>query len=466
MSEQTVPATSSSTGANVVSELRASYRSRKTRSLEWRLDQLNAMKRLLIDCQEDLIDAIVADLGKPRFEAFTTEVAFLLSEIEHTCKHLHKWMKPTRVRSSAVVQPATSKIYPEPLGVTLVIGAWNYPLGLSLGPAIGAIAAGNCVVIKPSEIAENASAAMAALLPQYMDQDCVRVVEGGIPETTDLLEQKWDKIFYTGNGTVGRIVMTAAAKNLTPVTLELGGKSPVIIDKDVDIQVAARRIAWGKFTNAGQTCVAPDYLLVHERVYEPLLAALKATITEFFGSDPKSSSDYGRVINQRHHKRLVGLLQSGTIAHGGAHDEAEKYIEPTLLTDVSEDSKIMGEEIFGPILPMLKIRSVDEAIDFVNDRDKPLALYVFSRNKDVAQKVISHTSYGGGSINHVWLHLGVPGLPFGGVGESGMGGYHGRHSFDVFSHRKSILDKPTVIDPSLTYPPYDDFKTKVIKFLM
>jgi aldehyde dehydrogenase (NAD+) len=461
-----VAATSSSVGASVVSELRASYKKRKTRSLSWRLEQLQGLKRMLIDCQEDLIDAIVADLGKPRFEAFTTEVAFLLSEIDHTCKHLEKWMKPTRVRSSAVVQPATSKVYPEPLGVVLVIGAWNYPLALSVGPAIGAIAAGNCVVIKPSEIAENTSAIIATLIPQYMDEDCVRVVEGGIPETTDLLEQKWNHIFYTGNGMVGRIVMTAAAKHLTPVTLELGGKSPVIIDEDVDIEVAARRIIWGKFTNAGQTCVAPDYLLVHRSVHDQLLAALKSTITEFYGSDAKTSADYGRIINERHHKRLTALLESGTVAHGGEHDESQKYMEPTLLTDVSEDSKIMADEIFGPILPLLKIGSIDEAIDFVNERDKPLALYVFTKNKAVAKKVIAHTSYGGGSINHAWLHLAVPGLSFGGVGESGMGGYHGQHSFDVFSHHKSILDKPTLIDPKLTYPPYDDFKTKVIKFLM
>jgi aldehyde dehydrogenase (NAD+) len=468
MSESKIKATdaSASPGATIVSELRASHRQRKTRSLAWRIEQLQAFKRMLIDCQEDLIDAIVADLGKPRFEAFTTEVSFLLSEIEHTCKHLAKWMKPTRVRSSAVVQPASSKIYCEPLGVVLVIGAWNYPLGLSMGPAIGAIAAGNCVVIKPSEVSANTSALLASLVPQYLDQDCIRLVEGGIPETTDLLEQKWNKIFYTGNGMVGRIVMTAAAKHLTPVTLELGGKSPVIIDEDVDMAVAARRIVWGKYSNAGQTCVAPDYLLVHERVHDEFLGVLKATITEFFGSDPKTSKDYGRIINERHHKRLVGLLQSGTIAHGGEHDESQKYIEPTLLTDVSPDSKAMADEIFGPILPLLKIASIDEAIEFVNDRDKPLALYVYTKNKQVAQKVIAHVSYGGGSINHSWLHLGVPGLPFGGVGESGMGAYHGQHSFDVFTHHKSILDKPTMIDPKVAYPPYDEFKTKVIKFLM
>ncbi len=468
MSESKIVDTDSSpsAGATVVTQLRAGFKTRKTRSLAWRLEQLEALKRMLIDCQEDIIDAIVADLGKPRFEAFTTEISFMLSEIDFTCKHLAKWMKPSRVRSSAVVQPASSKIYPEPLGVVLVIGAWNYPLALSIGPAIGAIAAGNCVVIKPSEVSANTSSILANLIPQYLDEDCIRVVEGGIPETTDLLEQKWNKIFYTGNGMVGRIIMTAAAKHLTPVTLELGGKSPVIIDSEVDIAVAARRIVWGKYSNAGQTCVAPDYLLVHERVHDELLAALKSTITEFFGSDAKTSDDYGRIINERHHKRLVGLLESGTIAHGGEHDESQKYIEPTLLTDVSPDSKAMADEIFGPILPLLKVASVDEAIDFVNERDKPLALYVYTKNKQVAQKVIAHVSYGGGAINHSWLHLGVPGLPFGGVGESGMGAYHGQHSFDVFSHKKSILDKPTMIDPKLTYPPYDDFKTKVIKFLM
>lgn len=458
--------TSPSPGAQVVSELRTSFKSGKTRSLAWRLAQLDAMKRMLIDNQEHIIDALVADLGKPRFEAYTTEVGFLLSEIEHTIKHLAKWMKPTRVKSSMVVQPATSKIYHDPLGVALVIGAWNYPLQLSVGPAIGAISAGNCVVIKPSEVSQNTSTLIHALLPQYLDADCIRVVEGGIPETTDLLEQKWDYIFYTGNGTVGRIIMAAAAKNLTPVTLELGGKSPTIVDETADIEVTARRIIWGKFTNSGQTCVAPDYVLVHERVHDELLAALKNAIVEFYGSDAKSSPDYGRIINERHCNRLIALLDGSTIAHGGEHDVSERFIEPTILTDVTGDSPVMAEEIFGPILPLIKVSSIDEAIDFVNDRPKPLALYVFAKDKARAKKVIRHTSSGGGAINHVWMHLAVPGLPFGGVGESGMGAYHGQHSFEIFSHQKSIIDKPTFVDPSLVYPPYGDFQKNVIKRLL
>jgi len=456
----------SSPGSQVVSELRTAFKSGKTRSLSWRMEQLDALKRMLIDNQEHIIDAIAADLGKPRFEAFTTEVGFLLSEIEHTQKNLAKWMRPTKVKSAVVVQPATSRIYKEPLGVTLVIGAWNYPLQLSIGPAIGAIAAGNCVVVKPSEVSQNTSAIIHGLLPQYLDSECVRVVEGGIPETTDLLEQKWDYIFYTGNGNVGRIIMTAAAKHLTPVTLELGGKSPTIVDETADLRVTARRIIWGKFTNAGQTCVAPDYVLVHERVHDELITEFKNAINEFYGGDAKSSPDYGRIINERHCKRLIALLDSGTVAHGGEHDLSEKFIAPTIMTDVSADSAIMAEEIFGPILPILKVSSVDEAIDFVNERPKPLALYVFAKNKSRAHQVVQRTSSGGGSINHVWMHLAVPGLPFGGVGESGMGAYHGHHSFDLFSHRKSILDKPTFVDPSLVYPPYGDFKKNVIKRLL
>lgn len=450
--------------SNAVSdELRAAFRSGKTLGIRWRMEQLGKLKQMLVEKEDELIDAIVADLGKPRFEAYTTEIGFLISEIDYTCKHLASWMKPKKVKSSMVVQPAKSRIYRDPLGVALIIGAWNYPVGLAIGPLIGAIAAGNCVCLKPSEVAHHSSVVMAKLLPQYMDNECLRVVEGGVPETTALLEQKWDKIFYTGNGKVGKIVMTAAAQHLTPVTLELGGKSPAIIDAEVDLEVAARRIVFGKFTNAGQTCVAPDYTLVHESAHNGLVAALKSAITEFYGDDAKQSPDYGRIINERHHERLVGLLESGSVAHGGQHDVSEKYFEPTILTDVGPDSKAMADEIFGPILPILRINSIDEAIDFVNDRAKPLALYVFTKNKENAHRILRHTSSGGGSINHIWLHLAVPGLPFGGVGESGMGSYHGRHTFNAFSHRKSILDKSTLIDPSLMYPPYTDRQKQMMR---
>ncbi len=455
-----------SQASQVVAELRASYRNSKTKSLGWRMAQLASLRRMLVENEESISSAIARDLGKPRFESYTTEISFLIAEIDHSRKHLAKWMKPTRVKSSLVVQPASSKIYKDPLGVVLVIGAWNYPLQLSLGPVIGAIAAGNCVVVKPSEVSQHTSEIMAGLMPHYMDQDCVRVVEGGIPETTELLEQKWDYIFYTGNGHVGKIILAAAAKHLTPVTLELGGKSPAIVDNDVDLQVAAKRIVWGKFTNAGQTCVAPDYILVHEDIHDRLVEALKSAILEFYGDSPIESDDYGRIINERHHARLVKLLESGTIAHGGRHESSEKYIEPTLLTEVTPDSALMSDEIFGPLLPILKVSSVDEAIEFINERPKPLALYVFTKNKSVSQRVIANTSSGGGCINHVLIHLIVPGLPFGGVGESGMGGYHGQHSFDLFTHHKSILDKPTLIDPSVQYPPYNDFKKRILKRLL
>jgi aldehyde dehydrogenase (NAD+) len=332
---------------------------------------------------------------------------------------------------------------------------------LVIGPVIGAIAAGNCVVIKPSEVAARSSAILAELVPKYLDPDAVRVVEGGVPETTALLAERFDHVFYTGNGTVGRIVMEAAAKHLTPVTLELGGKSPCYVDRDVDLDVTARRIAWGKWVNAGQTCVAPDYLLVHEAVADALVEKLRGTLRDFYGDDPKASPSYARIVNERHHRRLLALLGDGERAViGGEHDEKERYIAPTVLRDVRPDARVMGDEIFGPILPMLTVKGPDEAIAFVNARPKPLALYVFSRRREVADDVLARTSSGGACVNDCVTHLGVPELPFGGVGASGMGAYHGRASFETFSHKKSVLVKGTSIDPALRYPPYTDDKEK------
>jgi aldehyde dehydrogenase (NAD+) len=457
---------SSTPGSKVNAELKAAFRGGRTRSLRWRQDQLSALVRLIEENLERLTDSLVADLGKPRLEAFSTELGYVMGEARFARKHLKKWMKPERVPTSAVVMPGTSRIIREPLGVSLIIGAWNYPVHLTLAPLIGSIAAGGCAVVKPSEVAAHTSKILAELIPRYLDQQCIQVVEGGVPETTDLLEQQWDKIFYTGNGNVGRIVMAAAARHLTPVTLELGGKSPTIVDADVDLKVAARRIIWCKFTNAGQTCVAPDHVLVHSDQHDALVNAMRRTIHEFYGSDPKQSADYGRIINHRHFDRLVGLLGSGHAACGGDHDRDEKYIAPTILTDVSPDSPAMSDEIFGPILPILKMPSTDDAIEFVNSRPKPLALYVFSRNKAVARRVIEHTSSGGATINHGWMHLGVPSLPFGGVGDSGIGGYHGRHSFEAFSHRKAVLDKPTLVDPKLLYPPYGKMAKALFKRLL
>ncbi len=332
---------------------------------------------------------------------------------------------------------------------------------------IGAIAAGNCAVVKPSEVVPAMSHLIATRLPEYLDPECVSVALGGIPETTALLAEQFDHIFYTGNGTVGRIVMEAAAKHLTPVTLELGGKSPCIVDQHTDLGIAARRIIWGKCYNAGQTCVAPDYVLAHEAIEQALLERLKQTITEFFGDDPRTSPDYGRIVNARHHRRLVKLIPgSGDIYAGGAADEQDRYIAPTILRNVPPDVPAMADEIFGPILPVLRVTDVDHAINFVNSRPRPLALYLFTNSTTVRDSVLARTSSGGVTVNHVLIHLAVPSLPFGGVGDSGMGAYHGKASFDTFSHRKSVLLKPTWLDPSFFYPPYNEAKRKRARCLL
>ncbi len=450
----------------LVQDLRRSFRSGRTRSWEWRQRQLEALQRCIEEHQDEFTAALATDLSKPPLEAFGAEIAFNLGEIEEARRKLRDWMKPEPVHTPLITQPGSSWIHKEPLGVVLIIAPWNYPFQLAISPLVGAIAAGNCAIVKPSEVSSATSAALARWLPQYLDRDCLRVVEGGVPETTALLAEKFDHIFYTGNGTVGRIVMTAAAKHLTPVTLELGGKSPCIVDKQVDLPTAAKRIVWGKFFNAGQTCVAPDYVLAHESIHDALLSEMAAVVRAFYGSDPKSSPDYARIVNIRHLRRLTPFLQDGKLVTGGQFDEAERFIAPTILRDVSPDAPVMADEIFGPILPVLKIGSMDEAVSFVNDRPKPLALYVFSSNEWTQHFVLDRTSSGGATINHVWLHLAVPELPFGGVGDSGMGAYHGRASFETFSHRKSVLSKSTAIDPPLLYPPYTKMKAKLIKHLL
>jgi aldehyde dehydrogenase (NAD+) len=334
---------------------------------------------------------------------------------------------------------------------------------LLLLPMVGALAAGNCVVGKPSEVTANVSAALARLVPRYLDRDCVAIVEGGVPETQALLTQRFEHIFYTGNGRVGRVVMEAAAKHLTPVTLELGGKSPTIVDDDVNIDVAARRIAFGKFLNAGQTCVAPDYVLVSRARADELVDRVGNAIHEFYGADPARSPDYARIVNDAHFRRLEGLLSCGTAVVGGESSAGERYIAPTVLRDVDPDSAVMAEEIFGPLLPVLPVADVDEAIRFVNDRDRPLSLYVFSSSPAVQDRVLAETTSGGACVNTTVMHVAVPELPFGGVGASGMGAYHGKASFDVFSHRKSVLSKPARPDPKIAYPPYTKWKERLIR---
>jgi aldehyde dehydrogenase (NAD+) len=454
---------------DVVKRLRFAFDSGRTRPVDWRKEQLHALRRMLAEGERDFTAALGRDLGKSAIEGFVTEIALVRAEIDYTLQHLDAWLRPEKVHVPTKQLPGRARIHHDPLGVVLIIGPWNYPIQLVLAPLVGALAAGNAAVLKPSELSEHSSRALAQLVPQYLDPEAVAVVEGGVPETTALLDERWDHIFYTGNGTVGRVVMTAAAKHLTPVTLELGGKSPTIVDRSANLDVAARRIAWGKYTNAGQTCVAPDYVLVDRRIEGPLAARLRDTVQRFYGDDPHASADYGRIINDRHFARLTRLLDdegAGEVIFGGSRDEADRYLAPTALRGTDPTAPIMQDEIFGPVLPLIGVDDMDAAIEFVNTRDKPLALYVFAEDSAVADRVVNATTAGGVCVNSTVFHLAVPGLPFGGVGASGMGAYHGRASFETFSHRKSVLRKPTAIDPSIAYPPYRGIKAKLLRRLL
>jgi aldehyde dehydrogenase (NAD+) len=457
------PHTDISTIAGSVARLRSTFNTRKTRPLEWRRNQLQQMVAMLEEHEEAFIEALRLDLGKPMVEGFITDIAFTTSEVALMLKNLKKWNAPEKVRTPLVAMPAKSVRIPEPLGVVCVIAPWNYPVQLLLVPAAGAIAAGNTVVLKPSEVTPNVSAVLARLIPQYMDNDAVTLIEGGVPETTELLAQRFDHIFYTGNGKIGRVVMAAAAVNLTPVTLELGGKSPVIIDKSANIKVAARRVAWGKWLNAGQTCIAPDYVLVDETVKDKFVDALRESITDFYGENPHTSDSYGRVVSPRHFDRLVQLMNGGTPIIGGESAAADRYIAPTVLDNVNIDAAIMQEEIFGPLLPIISTKNTNEAITFITSRDHPLALYVFAEDNEVIDTVISNTTAGGVTVNGTLLHITSPHLPFGGVGESGMGAYHGQSGVRIFQHMKPVLNRGTRLDPKLAYPPYTDRKFKIFR---
>jgi aldehyde dehydrogenase (NAD+) len=455
----------------LVAKLRDTFDAGHTRPLSWRKAQLKQMKMLLREGESELARALQDDLGKAPIEAWATELNLIAREIDHMLSKLESWAKARRVHVPVVLQPAKARIIPEPLGVVLVIAPWNYPVQLQLLPIASAIAAGNAVIGKPSELAPATSAAMAKLVAKYMDNDAVAIVEGAAAETQALLAERFDHIFYTGGANVARIVMEAAAKHLTSVTLELGGKSPAIIDRNVDLDGAARRIVYGKFVNTGQTCVAPDYVLVHESLEQPFIERLVANLETFYGVDPKASKDYGKIVNERHFGRLVGLLDAGGFQEtviGGKEkaDASTRYLPPTIIRGVSPDAKVMQEEIFGPILPVLPVPDVDAAISFVNAREKPLSLYVFSKDRSTASRVLRRTSSGSACINTAIVQLAVPDLPFGGVGESGMGAYHGRRGFDTFSHLKSVLDKPTRPDPPLLYPPYKKLRERLLRRIL
>jgi aldehyde dehydrogenase (NAD+) len=455
-----------SPAARIVAELRAAFESGKTKSYDWRMQQLGALAHMLDEHREDLLGALEADLGKSRHEGWLAELILCPAEAAHARKHLRSWMEPIKVPTPKVLQPAKCSVRPEPLGVALILGPWNYPLQLMLLPLIGALSAGNCAVLKPSEVAEHSSHLLAELVTRYLDQDCVRVVEGGAEAATSLLQQRFDHIFFTGSDAVARKVMIAAARHLTPVTLELGGKSPAIVERSADLSVTANRIAWGKFVNAGQTCVAPDYVLVERPVEEALLAQLIRAIRHFYGDDPRQSPDYARIINERHHQRLVRLMEGCRVMHGGEHDPASRYFAPTLLRETRVDSPVMTEEIFGPLLPVVPVDSVRDAVAFVHSRPRPLALYLFTRDRAIADQILGATSSGGACVNDAVVQLAAHELPFGGVGESGFGAYHGRQGFETFSHRRGLLDKSFKLDLELRYPPYDEQKVKWLTRLL
>ncbi len=445
--------------ASQVDELRTVFQSGKTKSYAWRIAQLDAMKKLMQKHAADIQAAVNLDLGKSKTEAKFAEIALGLSEIAYLRKNLKRLMKPQKVSSPLAAFPSSSYIKYEPLGVALIIGAWNYPFHLTIAPLLGAIAAGCCAVIKPSELATNTSQLIAKLLPEYIDTDAFIVIEGGKEETSQLLTLKFDKIFYTGGEQVGKIVMSAASRHLTPVTLELGGKSPCLVDSSADIKTSAKRIAWGKFINLGQTCIAPDYVLVEASVKDAFVEELIKQIEVQYGKQPKTNSDYGRIINSRHCQRLAGYLVEQDVIYGGDIDIQAKYISPTLVMEPSSQSQIMSEEIFGPILPIKTMSSTQEMIDFVEARPHPLAAYVFTKDTAFQSNFENQVTAGNICVNDISMFMVNHQLPFGGVGTSGMGGYNGKYSFTSFCYEKSVMKRSFRLENNLRYAPYTSFKT-------
>ncbi|MBE9079444.1 aldehyde dehydrogenase family protein [Romeria aff. gracilis LEGE 07310] len=449
-------------GATLTAGQRQFFATGETRSRAFRQTQLSRLKAAILDYQAEILAALRADLRKPDFETYATELS-VVGDIDYALKHLKGWMRPSRVSVPLTLQPAAGQVRSEPLGVVLIISPWNYPFQLSISPLVSAIAAGNCAILKPSEIAPQTSAALAHLIQSTFPNDFIAVAEGGVETSQALLSESFDHIFFTGGAQIGKRVMQAAAEHLTPVTLELGGKSPCMVTADADIQTAARRIIWGKGINAGQSCIAPDYLLVQQAVKAPLLQAMQQAIVDFFGEDRAQSPDYGRIISDRHFQRLCQLME-GDIVAGGQADAAERYIDLTLI-DASPEAAVMQEEIFGPILPVLSYEQLTDAIAFVNTRPKPLALYCFTTNAAEQERVLNETTSGSLCFNETMSQYAVPDFPFGGVGASGMGRAHGKAGFDTFSYTRSVLKKPNWLDLPLRYPPYKN-KLSLLKKLL
>lgn len=454
----------------MISELRNSFESGKTRPLAYRIEQIKNLKKMYLENREVIVQALSADLHKCRHESVMMEIEMLINDLDNILANIKEWVKYEVPEKTIVNILDKLYIFNEPYGVVLIIGAWNYPFQLLLMPVAGAIAAGNCVVLKPSEVASNSARVIADLIPKYLDNDCYKVYTGGVSETTELLKERFDYIFYTGSSTVGKIIQEAASKHLTPTTLELGGKSPVYVDDSVNMKIAVKRILWGKFANAGQTCVAPDYLLCTKNVGKKFIEISKDILKEWYGNDASKSPDFGRIINDAHFQRIQKFIKSNTVAVGGNCIASERYIEPTILTDVKPTDPVMQEEIFGPVLPIVTIENLHDAITFIKKREKPLAMYIFSNRKNDVNLLIQNTSCGGISVNDTIMHLTVDTLPFGGVGNSGMGAYHGKFTFDTFTHKKSCLYKSLgIIGEKLSearYPPFTEGKTKFLKTLL
>ncbi|MCC5663100.1 aldehyde dehydrogenase [Nostoc sp. CHAB 5784] len=449
---------------DIIQNQREFFQTGKTKDVTFRIEQLKTLKQAIIEHDQAIIQALQADLHKPEVETYITEIS-VIKEIDYAIKHLKTWTKPKKAAVSFDFFSYSAKIYPEPLGVVLIIGPWNYPFNLIISPLIGAIAAGNCAIIKPSEIASHTSDVIAKIIAKHFDPAYIAVVEGGVEASQKLLAEKFDHIFFTGGTAVGKIIMAAAAKYLTPVTLELGGKSPCIVDSDINLEHTIRRITWGKFINAGQTCIAPDYLLVNKTIKKDLINGLGKCVKEFYGDNPANSPDYARIISEKHFDRLVNFLKDGEVLIGGETQPSERYIAPTVVDNVSLEDSVMQEEIFGPILPIIEYTDIAEAIALINSRPKPLALYLFSQNKNLQNQVLQETSSGGVCINDTVMQVGVSSLPFGGVGDSGIGNYHGKASFDTFSHNKSVLQNSFWLDLKWRYAPYQG-KLPLIKKLL
>ena len=450
----------------IIDRQRAFFESGKTLPFEARKQALKKFKECIVKHEGDISSALKTDLGKSATEAYMSEIALVYNNIDYTLKHLKKWMRPKTCGTPMAISPAKSQILPCPYGVALIISPWNYPFLLTFEPLTAAIAAGNCCVIKPSELAPETAEVMTRIIEEAFPQELVCVVNGGADESKALLEESFDYIFYTGNTSVGRYVMEKAAAHLTPVTLELGGKSPVVVTRSANLRLAARRIAFGKFLNLGQTCVAPDYIMIEKSVHDSFIRLLKEEIAKMYGNEPLSNDNYGKIINRRHFDRICRLIDPQKVVLGGQMDEATLRIAPTVMDGVCPDDAVMGEEIFGPVLPIIQVDNLDEAYLFIQQRPHPLALYLFTNDSHDEIRFMHNLHFGGGCVNDVLVHLSNHNLPFGGIGESGMGVYHGKYSFETFSHPKAIVKSATWIDMPIRYQPFTAWKEKLIHLFM